>query len=64
MVILVETALISPPEGNKPYMLHEVRRYVQTEMHEAAGAAEAIGTITEVYIGVLHFMAVMASTIV
>ena len=64
MVILVEAALISPPEGINLYVLHGVRRDVQTEMNEAAGAAEEIGTITDVYIGVLPFMAVMASIIV
>jgi len=37
-----------------------VRRDVQAEMAEAAGAAEQVGTITDVYIGVLPFMAVMA----
>ena len=64
MVILVEAALISPPEGINLYVLHGVRRDVQTEMDEAAGAAEEMGTITDVYIGVLPFMAVMAGVIV
>ena len=64
MVILVEAALISPPEGINLYVLHGVRRDVQTEMNEASEAAEEIGTITDVYIGVLPFMAVMASIIV
>jgi C4-dicarboxylate transporter DctM subunit len=64
MVILVEAALISPPEGINLYVLHGVRRDVQTEMNEAAGASEEIGTITDVYIGVLPFMAVMAAMIV
>ena len=45
-------------------MLHGVRRDVQSEMAEAAGAAEEMGTITDVYIGVLPFMAVMAAVIV
>jgi TRAP-type C4-dicarboxylate transport system permease large subunit len=60
MVILVEAALISPPEGINLYVLHGVRRDVQAEMAEAAGAAEQVGTITDVYIGVLPFMGVMA----
>jgi len=64
MVILVEAALISPPEGINLYVLHGVRRDVQSEMAEAAGAAEEVGTITDVYIGVLPFMAVMAAIIV
>ena len=64
MVILVEAALISPPEGINLYVLHGVRRDVQTEMDEAAGAAEEMGTITDVYIGVLPFMGVMAAVIV
>ena len=33
-------------------------------MDEAAAAAEEMGTITDVYIGVLPFMAVMAGAIV
>jgi TRAP-type mannitol/chloroaromatic compound transport system permease large subunit len=64
MVILVEAALISPPEGINLYVLHGVRRDVQAEMAEASGQAEEIGTITDVYIGVLPFMAVMAAIIV
>ncbi len=64
MVILVEAALISPPEGINLYVLHGVRRDVEVEMAEAAGAQERVGTITDVYIGVLPFMAVMAAIIV
>ena len=64
MVILVEAALISPPEGINLYVLHGVRRDVQAEMDEASGAQERVGTITDVYIGVLPFMAVMAAVIV
>ena len=64
MVILVEAALISPPEGINLYVLHGVRRDVQAEMAEASGAAEEVGTITDVYIGVLPFMGVMAAVIV
>lgn len=64
MVILVEAALISPPEGINLYVLHGVRRDVQAEMAEASGAAEEVGTITDVYIGVLPFMGVMAAAIV
>ena len=64
MVILVEAALISPPEGINLYVLHGVRRDVQAEMAEASGLSEQVGTITDVYIGVLPFMAVMAAIIV
>ncbi|MCH9016150.1 MAG: TRAP transporter large permease [Chloroflexi bacterium] len=64
MVILVEAALISPPEGINLYVLHGVRRDVQAEMAEASGMSEQVGTITDVYIGVLPFMAVMAAMIV
>ena len=64
MVILVEAALISPPEGINLYVLHGVRRDVQAEMSEATEAAEQVGTITDVYIGVLPFMAVMAAIII
>ncbi|MEC8858345.1 MAG: hypothetical protein VX664_13265, partial [Chloroflexota bacterium] len=53
-----------PPEGINLYVLHGVRRDVQAEMAEAADAAEEVGTITDVYIGVLPFMAVMAAVIV
>ena len=64
MVILVEAALISPPEGINLYVLHGVRRDVQGEISEASGMAEEVGTITDVYIGVLPFMAVMAAIII
>jgi TRAP-type mannitol/chloroaromatic compound transport system permease large subunit len=33
-------------------------------MAEASGAAEEVGTITDVYIGVLPFMGVMAAVII
>ena len=64
MVILVEAALISPPEGINLYVLHGVRRDVQREMADSEEAQEAVGTITDVYIGVLPFMAVMAAIII
>ena len=64
MVILIEEALISTPEGINLYVLHGVRRYVETEMAEAAHAQEEMGTITDVYNRVLFFMAVMALVIV
>ena len=64
MVILVEAALISPPEGINLYVLHGVRRDVQAEMAEASGLSEEVGTITDVYIGVLPFRGVMAVMII
>ena len=45
-------------------MIHGVRRDVQAKMAEASGAAKEVGTITDVYIGVLPFMGVMAAMIV
>ena len=63
MVILIEAALISPPEGINLYVLHGVRRDVQAEMAGASGLQEQVGTIADVYIGVLPFMACMALVI-
>ena len=53
MLVLVEASLISPPEGINLYVLHGVRRDVETEMGKAANAQEEMGTITDLYIGVL-----------
>ena len=66
MVILVEAALISPPEGINLYILHGVRQDVDAQMAEQTAAAqEALreSTITDVYIGVLPFMGCMALVI-
>ncbi len=66
MVILVEAALISPPEGINLYILHGVRQDVDQEMAEQTAAAQQAlreSTITDVYIGVLPFMACMAVVI-
>ncbi len=66
MVILVEAALISPPEGINLYILHGVRQDVDAQMAEQTAAAQAAlreSTITDVYIGVLPFMACMAMVI-
>ena len=66
MVILVEAALISPPEGINLYILHGVRQDVDLQMAEQTAAAqEALqeSTITDVYIGVLPFMGCMAAVI-
>ena len=66
MVILVEAALISPPEGINLYILHGVRQDVDAQMAEQTAAAQAAlqeSTITDVYIGVLPFMGCMATVI-
>ncbi len=63
MVILVEAALISPPEGLNLYILHGVRQDVSAEMSAAEGVQEQVGTIADVYLGVLPFMACMAIVI-
>jgi TRAP-type C4-dicarboxylate transport system permease large subunit len=57
MVILVEAALISPPEGINLYVIHGIRKSVQ----EDAGLES--GTITDLYLGVLPFMLGMAIVI-
>ena len=66
MVILVEAALISPPEGINLYILHGVRQDVDAQMAEQTAEAQAAlqnSTITDVYIGVLPFMGCMAAVI-
>ncbi len=54
MVVLVEAALISPPEGINLYVIHGIRKSI----HEEAG--QKSGTITDLYLGVLPFMVGMA----
>jgi C4-dicarboxylate transporter DctM subunit len=54
MVVLVEAALISPPEGINLYVIHGIRKSVQSE------AGLESGTITDLYLGVLPFMLGMA----
>ena len=63
MVILVEAALISPPEGINLYVLHGVRQDVDREQAEAANEAVRESTIADVWIGVLPFMACMGITV-
>ena len=63
MVILVEAALISPPEGIQLYILHGIRKDVDEEAAAAEGVAPKTGTIADVYVGVLPFMFVMAAVI-
>ena len=58
MIILLEAAQISPPQGLSLYVLHGARR----ETADARGVTE-VETINDVYIGVLPFMACMALVI-
>jgi TRAP-type mannitol/chloroaromatic compound transport system permease large subunit len=60
MVILVEAALISPPEGVNLYVMHGIRQDITREMAEAEGVVADQGTIADVWIGVLPFMICMA----
>ena len=63
MVLLVEAALISPPEGINLYVLHGVRKDVDREEAEKTGRTVRHSTIADVWIGVLPFMACMAVVI-
>jgi tripartite ATP-independent transporter DctM subunit len=58
MVVLVEAALISPPEGINLYVIHGIRKSIQEE------AGLTSGTITDLYLGVLPFMVGMAIVLV
>ena len=58
MIILLEAAQISPPQGLSLYVLHGARR----ETADVRGVTEA-ETINDVYIGVMPFMACMALVI-
>ena len=62
MVLLVEAALISPPEGINLYVLHGVRLDVDKEQAEANNEVLQQSTIADVWIGVLPFMGCMAIT--
>ena len=62
MVLLVEAALISPPEGINLYVLHGVRLDVDREQAEAANEVLQQSTIADVWIGVMPFMGCMAIT--
>ena len=58
MIILLEAAQISPPQGLSLYVLHGARR----ETAERRGVTET-ETINDVYIGVMPFMLCMAVVI-
>ena len=59
MIILLEAAQISPPQGLALYVLHGARKEVSSELSAAEGVREQIGTINDVYIGVQPFMLCM-----
>ena len=60
IVLLVEAALISPPEGINLYVMHGVRQDLDREEAERASEVARQSTIKDVWIGVLPFMACMA----
>ena len=60
MVILIEAALISPPEGINLYVIHGVRQDITRELADADGVEAQQGTIMDLWIGVLPFMGCMA----
>jgi C4-dicarboxylate transporter, DctM subunit len=57
MVILLEAALVSPPEGLNLYVIHGIRKSVQEE------AGLQAGTMIDLWLGVLPFMIGMALVI-
>ena len=59
MVILLEAAQISPPQGMALYVLHGARRDSDKEMAEYEGVLAQTGTINDVFVGVLTFMVCM-----
>ncbi|MFB3076527.1 MAG: TRAP transporter large permease subunit, partial [Lysobacterales bacterium] len=59
MVILLEAAQISPPQGMALYVLHGARRDTDREYAEYEGVVAKTGTINDVFVGVLPFMVCM-----
>ena len=63
LVILFELAQISPPQGMVLYVLHAARREVNAAIPAPGGGGTSMGagtgTIVDVYIGVLPFIACM-----
>ena len=59
MVILLEAAQISPPQGMALYVLQGARRDTDREMAEIEGALAKTGTINDVFVGVMPFMLCM-----
>ena len=62
IVLLVEAALISPPEGINLYVMHGVRQDVDREEAERTNEPMKQSTIMDVWVGVLPFMGCMAVT--
>jgi len=52
ITVLVEVALISPPHGLTLFVLQNVRT-------QSAGKGQRVGTVMDLYIGVMPFMVVM-----
>ena len=63
MIILLEAAQISPPQGLSLYVLQGARHDVARQEGAETGQRVETGTINDVYIGVLPFMACMAIVI-
>jgi tripartite ATP-independent transporter DctM subunit len=63
MIILLEAAQISPPEGLTLYVLQSARQDVSAELGAAEGVPERVGTITDIWIGIMPFMLCMAIVI-
>ncbi|MCH7735778.1 MAG: TRAP transporter large permease subunit [Chloroflexi bacterium] len=59
MVILLEAAQISPPQGMALYVLHGARKDTDKELAEYEGVLAQTGTINDVFVGVLPFMVCM-----
>lgn len=59
VVILFELAQITPPQGLALYILQAARQEADTELSAAEGSAPTTGTIADVYIGVIPFIACM-----
>ena len=56
MVILLEAAQISPPQGMALYVLHGASKDTEKELSEYEGVLAQTDTIKDVFIGVLPFM--------
>ena len=63
MIILLEAAQISPPQGLSLYVLQGARHDVARQELAITGRHVQTGTINDVYVGVLPFMACMAVVI-
>ena len=59
MVILLEAAQVSPPQGMALYVLQGARRDTDRELAEYEGVLANTGTINDVFMGVMPFMLCM-----